>query len=160
VLAELRAEAPAAELVHPAQTLGGVRAHPVLVLEQVDAADRRLRGVDPRLRLFDLVASSSRTPSTRSSAGRLNPSTQTVQRIVVKTRKTMRSRPGRSSGMASAAASDTAPRMPVKATTVMFCHGGAGSRRAIPGKTRRGRYANGKTHRNRTTMTVRAIAIA
>ena len=45
----------------------------------------------------------------------------------------------RTAGMASAAASDTMPRTPVKASTNGHCHGGAGSLRAIAGTSRRGR---------------------
>ena len=50
----------------------------------------------------------------------------------------MRSRCGKSSGRARAAASDTAPRMPAQATTNTFWGGGAGSRSRIFALSMRG----------------------
>jgi hypothetical protein len=66
-------------------------------------------------------------------------------RITAKVRKRIRSRFGKGSpvaivnGMASAAASETMPRTPVKDSTKGHCQGGEGSFLLIGGNSQRGR---------------------
>ena len=50
--------------------------------------------------------------------GSVSPCTTSVAKITAKVMKTLPSRSGKPSGSASAAASDTAPRMPDQATIV------------------------------------------
>ena len=58
--------------------------------------------------------------------------------MTAKVRKTIRSRPGSPSGSASAAASETAPRMPAHEMITGACHGGYGSRSRMRRKSKRG----------------------
>ena len=68
-------------------------------------------------------------------------------------RKTIRSRPGTSIGSASAAASETAPRIPAQAMTAGHCHGGYGSRSRTLRNRKRGTYVKIGTQTMRITIT-------
>src|ERR1700683_3259697 len=57
------------------------------------------------------------------------------------------------SGIASAAASETMPRTPVKANAKGHCQGGAGSFRAIERTSQRGRYVAGNIQMKRAAIT-------
>src|SRR5450432_1814363 len=74
-------------------------------------------------------------------------------------RKRILSRSGKSPpsavarGIASAAASDTMPRTPVKANAKGHCQDGAGSVRAMEGISHRGRYVAGNIQIKRAAIT-------
>ncbi len=61
------------------------------------------------------------------------------------------------SGMVSADASDTTPRIPLHATIKIDFHPGLVSCRRIYGLSIRGRYVAGKIHTMRTIIAVRLI---
>src|SRR5215470_1259562 len=92
--------------------------------------------------------------------GNIKPCPTSVMRITENVKNRMRSRYGNGwpeetvSGMASAAASETMPRMPVNAIKNGHCHGGEGSFLLILGNSHRGRYVAGNTQTNLATMTV------
>ena len=77
-----------------------------------------------------------------------------VATITANVRKTMSSRSGKSIGSASAATSETAPRMPTHEITAGHCHGGYGSCSRTERNAQRGRYVKIGTHTMRVTITV------
>ena len=80
-------------------------------------------------------------------------------RITQNVRKTIRPRSGKAppasvvSGSASAAASETAPRMPHQARIAFPCHAGIGSCSRAQWLIRRGQYVVAKTHTIRAPIT-------
>jgi hypothetical protein len=99
------------------------------------------------------------TPSRRTNHGSVSPCNTSVDRITQKLKKMIRSRPGNGrpsanvSGSASAAASDTTPRIPLQLMIAIACHGGMGSRWRRFLLNHRGIHVAGKTHNGRTTIT-------
>ncbi len=71
--------------------------------------------------------------------------------MTVNASSSTRSRPGTVVGTAAAAASETTPRMPDQATTVMLRHDGFGLCRS-------GRYVAGNTHASRTSIVASSTA--
>ena len=101
------------------------------------------------------------SPSRPMTHGSVSPWPTSVARITQKVRKMMRFRSGNgvgAIGSASAAASETAPRIPAQAMTTTAARGGDGSRSRIRALRTRGRYVAGKTHTMRATITVRLMA--
>src|SRR5262249_40262929 len=98
--------------------------------------------------------------------GNIRPCPTSVTRITENVKNRMRSRYGNGcpeetvSGMASAAASETMPRMPVNAIRNGHCHGGEGSFLLILGNSHRGRYVAGETQTKLAQMIVAVIAAA
>ena len=97
---------PGAELV---DELGVVR---ILLGEAVEPVERGRRRRPGARRLLAVRRSMPHEPSRRMSHGSVRPWPTSVARITQKVRKRRRSRCGKSSGRARAAASETAPRMP------------------------------------------------
>jgi hypothetical protein len=100
--------------------------------------------------------------SRRSTAGSVRPPPTSVTKMTVKVMKTIKSRCGKSepfgrlSGIASAAASDTAPRRPDQATTSAFFQLGA----AWSGGAAVGAYSASTTSASRTMMMTTLTASA
>jgi hypothetical protein len=97
-------------------------------------------------------ASSSPSSSSRSSritAGSVSPWITSVPKMTANVRKRIRFRSGNASpasvvsGIASAAASETPPRMPDQEISASQETGGIGSRSRIRRKSRRGSHAEG-----------------
>ena len=99
----------------------------------------------------------SSAPSRRITHSRVVPCSTSVARMAVKARKTIRSRSGKSSGRASAAARLTTPRIPAQEMTARWLQGGAGSRLRLPGSAR-GSSEAGKTQRKRDRISAAASA--
>src|SRR5690349_478982 len=95
----------------------------------------------------------------RRIGGRLRAGTKSVNKITTYVRKTNKFRYGSSAGRANAAANETIPRIPVQASTVIACQGGAGSALEIDRETHRGIYVAGKTQAKRTRTTVMLIIV-
>ena len=84
--------------------------------------------------------------------------------MTAKARKTINDRPGNAapasvrSGSASAAASETAPRIPIQPISAASSHRGASPR--LRRRSACGPYTNGKTQASRTAITVAATMAA
>ena len=76
-----------------------------------------------------------------------------------KARKTIRSRSGKVTGKARAAASETTPRIPAQEMMVAWVHGVGASRRRIEG-SRRGSRVAGNTQTKRETISTSDSATA
>src|SRR5688572_20321154 len=102
-------------------------------------------------------------PSHRMSHGNVVAGITRVTRITTYVKKIRRLLNGNSApdgsrnGIASAAARDTIPLIPVQLSAVTIVHGGEGSLRAIDGNSFLGRYVAGNIQMNRTAITTKTI---
>ena len=85
----------------------------------------------------------------------MSPCPTSVATMTQNVRYRIKGRWGNSGARASAAASDTTPRMPAQDTITTARGDGGGSLARIFALSQRGRYVAGNTHTNLATMTVR-----
>ena len=133
----------------------GVVPDPVLVGELLEARERGLGALIRAFASSRSAETSSGRRSARISSGSVRPCPTSVTRMTTNVRNTIRSRPGTSIGSASAAASETAPRIPAHEMTTGACHGGYGSRSRTLRKRKRGTYVKIGTQTIRSTITAR-----
>ena len=106
--------------------------------------------MDSRLRLLPPSSSSRLEPQHAHDPGQREPLDDEGRSTTQKARKTISERSGNGapesvvSGIASAAASVTPPRIPAQPMKAMNCHGGVGSRSRRLRESQRGTYAIGK----------------